>query len=195
VVPHVERDIYAQSFKRARLEAARRLSRPDFEERAEAARAIGISESMLKQLETGTRRPGFETLEDMARAYSCLPGDLLPSLAPKGPEVDRILGPVMTMPQASRSLFLTQLESLAKVVAASIAMARDEMRAEVAENAGNETSKVSPTYQNNNQSKSVQPDNTSAYPPSLRNTDEAPTEVARGTKPTSQYQIRGGRKP
>jgi transcriptional regulator with XRE-family HTH domain len=190
----VPADLYGQTFKKARFDAARRLSKPELEDRSEAAREMGVSDAFLRKLESGEKRPGFETLEHMAKAYNCLPGDLLPSLAPKGPEVDRILGPVMTMPQASRSLFLTQLESLAKVVAASIAMARDEMRAEVAENVGNETSKVSPTYQNN-QSKSVQPDNTSAYPPSLRNTDEAPTEVARGTKPTSQYQIRGGRKP
>lgn len=125
-----DRDIYSQGFRRARLEAAARLARPEMANPEAAAREIGISRSMLDQIEMGKKRPSFETLESMARAYNVLPGDLLPSLAPKGPEVDRILGPLMTLPQTARSMFIVQMESLARTLAMSIREAVEESHRE-----------------------------------------------------------------
>jgi transcriptional regulator with XRE-family HTH domain len=117
----VETQNYGPSFKRARYEAARRLGLPELENRAEAAKRMGIADASLKKLENGDRRPGLEMLEDMARAYGCMVGDLLPSSTPRGPEADKIMGPLMSLPFPSRSLFIEQMGALARMLAAQIA--------------------------------------------------------------------------
>lgn len=120
---------YGLHFRRTRLAAAIRLARPDYETLDGAARAIGISESALKQIESGKRRPSLETLEDMARAYNLLPGDMLPSSAPSGPEVAQIIGPLATLPPDTRSRFITQMSAFAIILATEL----NEMRAAMAE--------------------------------------------------------------
>jgi transcriptional regulator with XRE-family HTH domain len=125
----VTEDIYGQLFRRTRLEAAVRLARPDFADRAVAAREIGLSDSFLKKIESGEKRPGFETLRAMARAYNCREGDLLPSLAPKGPEVDRILAPLLSLDPDTRALFITQMEAFARTLASSINTAVERAQA------------------------------------------------------------------
>lgn len=123
---NVERDTYGLHFKRVRMDAARRLNRPEIEDRSFAAREIGISESFLKKLESGEKRPAFETLQAMARTYNCFEGDLLPSMAPKGTDADRILGPLFSIPEPTRSLFVTQMEAFARTLAAGMALQRSE---------------------------------------------------------------------
>lgn len=119
--PH-QPDYYGQHFKRARLEAARSLNN-EFAERAEAAKAIGVSDSYLKKIESGDRRPSFDMLQAMARAYNRLEGDLLPSMAPRGAEADRILGPLLTIPEPMRAMFITQMEAFARTLSTGMAMA------------------------------------------------------------------------
>ncbi len=122
----MDKDIYGQTFRRARMDAARRLARPEYEEdRSAAAAAIGISDSFLKKIESGEKRPAFETLSAMAKAYNVLEGDLLPSMAPKGAQADRILGPLMAIPEPARSLFITQMESFARILSSQMGAASE----------------------------------------------------------------------
>jgi transcriptional regulator with XRE-family HTH domain len=114
-------DIYGAHFRRARLDASRRLALPEYEDRATAARAIGVSDSFLKQIENGQKRPSFEVLENIARTYNVPLGDLFPTSTPKGTEADRLLGPLMMLPATPRTLLMAQFEGMARALAASIA--------------------------------------------------------------------------
>lgn len=130
VPPVVEKDLYAVGFRRARLDAARRLCRDELLHIGPAAAVIGLSKSQLEQIEAGKRRPSFETLLAMAAAYNVLPGDLLPTTAPKGSEVDRVLGSLMVLPPTPRVLLMQQFEGMARALAASIADVQARAEAE-----------------------------------------------------------------
>jgi transcriptional regulator with XRE-family HTH domain len=116
----VSRDTYGLSFRRARLDAARTLN-PAFEDRAGAAQEMGVTNEYLRRLESGEKRPGFEMLETMAKTYNVLVGDLFPSSAPKGTEMDRVLASLMSLPPTPRTILMTQFEGMARALAASIA--------------------------------------------------------------------------
>jgi hypothetical protein len=90
-----------------------------------AAAAIGISVSALKKYESGERRPSFEMLETMANAYGVLMGDLLPSSAPRGPQVDAILAPLSVLPPLQREAFITQMSAMARMLGSAITTAVD----------------------------------------------------------------------
>lgn len=88
---------------------------PELESVDAAAKHLGITRGYLYKVENGEKKPSFEMLEAMAEAYGVLMGDLLPSSAPRGPEVDRILGPIAALPPEIRSSFITQVEGMARV--------------------------------------------------------------------------------
>lgn len=116
-------DSYGAEFRRARFEAATRLARPEFMGLEPAAAAVGISASALKKIELGERRPSFEVLEAMAKAYGVLMGDLLPSSAPRGPQVDAILAPLSLIPPLQREAFITQMSAMARMLGSAITTA------------------------------------------------------------------------
>lgn len=111
-----QKDLYGQTFRRARLEAAARLGLP-LDDRAAAAQLIGLSDGFLKKIEAGEKRPSFETLEAMARVYNVMIGDLFPTSAPRGAEVDRVLGPLMALEPRTRDRFMSEIGALARTLA------------------------------------------------------------------------------
>lgn len=125
------RDTYGQIFRRVRLEAVSRLANDAFDTLEGAAREIGISTNMLKAIEKGERRPSFETLQAMARAYNVMEGDLLPSSAPSGPEVAKIIGPLATLPNGTRGRFITQMAAFATILATEMNAIREISLAEI----------------------------------------------------------------
>ena len=132
----VEATNFGPHFKRARLDAARRLD-TRFEERSYAAAQMGCSDSFLKKVESGEKRPSLDTLEDMASAYGCHVGDLFPSQTPRGPEADAILGPLLVLPPDSRGRVITQISAFARMIASEadyIATARASQIAEASAN-------------------------------------------------------------
>jgi transcriptional regulator with XRE-family HTH domain len=146
-------DSSGAEFRRARFEAATRLARPEFMGMEAAAAAIGISVSALKKYESGERRPSFEMLETMANAYGVLMGDLLPSSAPRGPQVDAILAPLSVLPPLQREAFITQMSAMARMLGSAITTAVDSaVMSRIDESARAGVSSASPSLHHDHQS-------------------------------------------
>lgn len=137
---------YGPYLTRARLDAAKRLHLQELEDVPKAAARIGITKSYLYKLEGGRDKPTLDMLEKIASAYGVLPGDILPSTALSGPEVDRIVAPIMTLPEPTRSSFITQMEAFARALAAGIANAQLMMEAQAIRNANIVTNPSPETY-------------------------------------------------
>ena len=118
---------YGPHLTRVRLEAAERLNRPQLVTVVGAAKYLGVGKSTLYHYEDGTRRPSLEQLEEMARGYGVMVGDLLPSRAVRTGEAAAILAPLPRPPQHLRGMFATQMAALAD----SFAAAYEEPRVQV----------------------------------------------------------------
>jgi transcriptional regulator with XRE-family HTH domain len=122
----VESPNYGVYLRRARIEAADRLVRPELREVKDAADYLGITRGYLYKLENGEKKPSFEMLELMAERYGVLIGDLLPNSALRGPVADRLTAQVLGLPDVMRDMFMRQVEGFA----ASINAGYDSIRAE-----------------------------------------------------------------
>jgi transcriptional regulator with XRE-family HTH domain len=138
---------YGAHFRRVRLEAADRLGLDELRTVAGASRYLGIGQSTLYHYEDGTKRPSLEQLEEIARGYGVLAGDMLPSSTPRGPLADRVLGPIATLPPMVQERFIAQISGLARLFAAEMSNASTVATFAVAnETVNGETDSRSGTY-------------------------------------------------